>query len=70
MTNGCVVVKQLSRSKEEAMKNKGFLLAAVALGAAALCFAQGKPYSTAPTDADYRLTIREPLNGATILCSP
>ena len=48
------------------MKNKGFLLAAVALGAAALCFAQGKPYSTAPTDADYRLTIREPLNGATI----
>jgi LPXTG-motif cell wall-anchored protein len=48
------------------MRSKGFLLAAVALGVAALCFAQGKPYSTAPTDADYRLTIREPLNGATI----
>ena len=48
------------------MKSKGFLLAAVALGVAALCLAQGKPYSTAPTDADYRLTIREPLNGATI----
>ena len=49
------------------MKSKGILLAAVALGAAALCLAQGKPnYSTAPTDADYRVTIREPLDGATI----
>jgi LPXTG-motif cell wall-anchored protein len=49
------------------MKSKGFLLAAVALGVAALSFAQSKPnYSTAPTDADYRLTIREPLDGATI----
>jgi len=48
------------------MRSKGILLAVVAIGAAALCLAQAKPYSVAPTDADYRLTIREPLDGATI----
>jgi LPXTG-motif cell wall-anchored protein len=54
--------------KEDCMRTKGFLLAVVALGGAALCFAQnpGGNYSTAPTNKDYRLNIKEPVNGATI----
>jgi LPXTG-motif cell wall-anchored protein len=50
------------------MRTRGFLVAVMAFGVVALCFAQnpGGNYSTAPTNKDYRLNIKEPVNGATI----
>lgn len=49
------------------MKQKSILVAIVALGAAAWTLAQAPGgYSNAPTDKDFRMMVKEPLEGATI----